>query len=59
MTLNIELERFGADLTRSRVEPSSETEQIELVPRVADRTVTTGKWIPTLIKVKLISVLQE
>ncbi|XP_074377953.1 uncharacterized protein LOC141719470 [Apium graveolens] len=58
-TLNIELEKFGADLSSPIAEPAAETEEVELYAGHSGKMVRIGKNMGADLKAKVIAVIQQ
>ncbi|XP_074377175.1 uncharacterized protein LOC141718695 [Apium graveolens] len=58
-TLNIELEKFGADLSNPIVEPAAETEEVELYAGHSGKMVRIGKNMGADLKTKVITVIRQ
>ncbi|XP_074352154.1 uncharacterized protein LOC141691320 [Apium graveolens] len=58
-TLNIELEKFGVDLSSPIVEPAAETEEVELYAGHSGKMVRIGKNMGADLKAKVIAVIRQ
>ncbi|XP_074374074.1 uncharacterized protein LOC141714454 [Apium graveolens] len=58
-TLNIELEKFGADLSSPIAEPAAETEEVELYAGHSGKMVRIGKNMGADLKAKVIAVIRQ
>ncbi|XP_074342217.1 uncharacterized protein LOC141679683 [Apium graveolens] len=58
-TLNIELEKFGADLSSPIAEPAAETEEVKLYAGHSGKMVQIGKNMGADLKAKVIAVIRQ
>lgn len=57
--MNIELEKFGADLSCPIAEPAAETEEVELFVGQSGKMIQIGKDMAPELKKKVIEVVRQ